>query len=96
MKVAHAVRNSEMLGYGPKTSKCKVTMNRLKSMFLSQLTLLSNNLVLRLFWAVFTQNHGFLGYGEDCRKHWRKEENRQRKSIEKWREGKTKNTRRVK
>ena len=49
MKVAHAVRNSEMLGYGPKTSKCKVTMNRLKSMFLSQLTLLSNNLVLRLF-----------------------------------------------
>ena len=34
------------LGYGPKALMYKATMHRLKSMFFSQLTLLSNNLVL--------------------------------------------------
>ena len=47
-------------------------------------------------WVVFTQNHGFVGHGEECRKHWGKEEKRQKKNTEKWRGGKTKNTRKVK
>ena len=34
------------LGYGPKTLACKATTHRLKSMFFSQMTLLSNNFVL--------------------------------------------------
>ena len=34
------------LGYGPKALTYKATMHKLKSMFFSQLTLLSNNLVL--------------------------------------------------
>ena len=48
MKVVHAVRNSETLGYGAKASTYKITMNRLKSMFVFffQLALLSNNFVL--------------------------------------------------
>ena len=42
----HAVRNSEKFRICPKALTYKTTMHRLKSMFFSQLTLLSNNLVL--------------------------------------------------
>ena len=45
--------------------------------------------------VVFYLESRFLGCGEKCRKHWRKEEIKQKKNIEKWRERKTKNTRKV-
>ena len=38
-----------ILGYGPKALTYKATMHRIKSMFFSQLTLLSNNLVLKSY-----------------------------------------------
>ena len=61
----------------------KPTMHRLKPTFFSQMTLLSNDLVFTSHWSDIYLNHGFLGYREECRKHLRKEQNRQKKNIEK-------------
>ena len=48
----------------------KATMHRLKPMFFSQLTLLSNNLVLMSYLRGILLRI-FLGYEEECRKHWK-------------------------
>ena len=84
-------------GYGlEKALIYKDTVPRLKSMSFYQLTLLSNNHVLMSCLIGTYLESRFLGYGEGCRKHLKKEEKRQKKNIEKCRERKTKNTRKVK
>ena len=83
------------LRYGAKALTYEATMHKLKSMFFSQLTLLSHNPILTSYLSrinvIFESsysNHSFLGYGMECWKHRRKEENRQKKNTEKWRERK--------
>ena len=60
------------------------------------MTLLSNNLVLMSFLSGAYLKSRFSWLGEECRKQWKKEENRPENNTEKWTERKRKNRRRVK
>ena len=58
--------------------------------------MLSNNLVLTSYLSSIYSESWFFWLRGERRKHRRKKENRQKKIIEKWRERKRKNTRKVK
>ena len=71
-------------------------MHKLKSMLFSQLTLLSNNLILTSYLSGIYLESGFFFLWGGVQKTPKKEENRQKKNTEEWRERKTKNKRKVK
>ena len=63
------------LGYGPKALTYKATMHKLKSMFFSQLTLLSNNLVVTSYLSGIYLDSWFSWL-------WGKEKKKRRKQTE--------------
>ena len=56
------------LGYGAKALTYKATMHRINSMYLSQLTLLYNNLVLTSYLSGIYLEPCVFCYEEECRK----------------------------
>ena len=76
------------LAYGPKTLTYKARIHKLKSVFFTNWHCSLIISYQRHILVIFTWNHGSLCYWVECRKHQRKEENRQKKNTEKWRERK--------